>query len=272
MRRPEDVTQFDAVDRAPDVAFLIRFLEAAKQVPGFRGVKDDMLAALHLRPGMHVMDAGCGFGTDAAEMADSVMPRGRVVGLDISRAMIDEARRRTGAGAGIEWHVADLLELPFADSEFDACRVEMVLMHIRQPERALSELARVTRPGGRIACLEMDLGSHMLDSPDRNTTRAILTSLEDTTVQGWIGRQLPRLFAKAGLTDVTVSPRAVLCGYAFWHLLLDRHLDWLQETGTLTHEQIERWWAPLAEAHSKGVFTGSAVAFLVSGVRAEADR
>lgn len=76
-------------------------------------------------------------------MADRVMPDDRIVGLDISRAMIEEARRRAGDGAAadIEWHVADLLDLPFADSELHACRVEMVLLRIREPERALASAA-----------------------------------------------------------------------------------------------------------------------------------
>src|SRR5579883_1975198 len=56
MRRPQDTTQFDAVDLAPDVAYLVRFLETAKQVPGFRQAKDEMLAAMRLRPGMCVLE------------------------------------------------------------------------------------------------------------------------------------------------------------------------------------------------------------------------
>ncbi|SRR5579884_82939 len=267
MRRPQDTTQFDAVDLAPDVAYLVRFLETAKQVPGFRQAKDEMLAAMRLRPGMCVLEGGCGLGADAVELAARVAPVGRVVAVDLSRAMIEEARRRAGEEVGITWQVADLLDLPFADGAFDACRVETVLQHVHDPARALAEVARVTRPGGRVVCLEFDLGTAMVDSPRRATTRTILTSLADAFAQGWVGRQLPRLLAEVGLVEISISPRVMLGGYPFWRLLLDRHLAWLQESGVLGRDEIEGWWAELAEAHASGVFTAGASAFLVAATR-----
>lgn len=267
MTRPGDVRQFDAVDQAPCVTYLMHFLDEAKRVPGFREAKDEMLAELRLEPGVRVMDAGCGMGTDAMDMAGRVAPDGTVVGVDRSSAMIEEARRRAGAGAPVEWRVADVLALPFAGGEFDACRMETVLQHVREPAAALAELARVTRPGGRVVCFEFDAGSSMIDSLQRGITRTILTSLEEAVVQGWMGRQLPRLFAEAGLTGLRVLPRTLLCSFAFWHLLLDRHVDGLRESGVLTADQIQRWWAELATADAAGVFTGGITAFLVSGTR-----
>jgi ubiquinone/menaquinone biosynthesis C-methylase UbiE len=80
-----------------------------------------------------------------------------------------------------------------------------VLQHLTSPWRAIQEMARVTRPGGRVAALEFDLGTSMIDHPDHATTRLILASSEDDAVQSWMGRQLPRLFRQAGLTDVSLT-------------------------------------------------------------------
>lgn len=55
-------------------------------------------------------------------------------------------------------------------------------------------MTRVTRPGGRVAILEFDMGTTLVDHPDRETTQVILQRLADDAVQAWIGRQLPRLF------------------------------------------------------------------------------
>jgi hypothetical protein len=73
-------------------------------------------------------------------------------------------------------------------------------------------MARVTRPGGRVAALEFDLGSAMVDHPDRQTTRRILDSWAADTSNGWMGRQLPRMFRQAGLTDLVIKPQVVLVG------------------------------------------------------------
>jgi demethylmenaquinone methyltransferase/2-methoxy-6-polyprenyl-1,4-benzoquinol methylase len=100
-------------------------------------------------PGDRVLDACCGTGDLAVE---AERHGGRVVGLDFSERMLERARRKSGA---IEWVQGDALALPFADGEFDAATVGFGVRNLADLEGGLRELARVLRPGGKLAVLEI---------------------------------------------------------------------------------------------------------------------
>jgi demethylmenaquinone methyltransferase / 2-methoxy-6-polyprenyl-1,4-benzoquinol methylase len=102
-----------------------------------------------VRPGDEVLDACCGTGdlAIAAERAG-----GKVTGLDFSPAMLQRARRKAPK---IEWVEGDLLSLPFTDAHFDAATVGFGVRNVEDLERALSELRRVLRAGGRLGILEI---------------------------------------------------------------------------------------------------------------------
>jgi ubiquinone/menaquinone biosynthesis C-methylase UbiE len=122
----------------------------------------------------------------------------RVVGLDASETMIAEARRRARERqAGVAFEVGDVQALPFPDSTFDVCRAARLLEHLPRGERAISEMARVTRKDGRIVVFDFDWDTLVIDHPDKETTRTIVLSYSDSIQNGWIGRQLPRLFKGA---------------------------------------------------------------------------
>jgi demethylmenaquinone methyltransferase/2-methoxy-6-polyprenyl-1,4-benzoquinol methylase len=100
-------------------------------------------------PGDRVLDACCGTGDLAVE---AERRGGRVVGLDFSEPMLERARRKSGA---IEWVRGDALALPFGEGEFDAVTVGFGVRNLSDLEGGLREAARVLRPGGRIAVLEI---------------------------------------------------------------------------------------------------------------------
>jgi demethylmenaquinone methyltransferase/2-methoxy-6-polyprenyl-1,4-benzoquinol methylase len=102
-----------------------------------------------VRPGDAVLDACCGTGDLALEAERA---GGRVTGLDFSERMLERARRKS---ATVEWVRGDVLELPFADASFDAATVGFGIRNVEDLEAGLRELARVLRPGGRLACLEI---------------------------------------------------------------------------------------------------------------------
>ena len=100
-------------------------------------------------PGDRVLDACCGTG-DLALACEAV--GGRVVGLDFSEPMLERARRKSPT---VEWVRADLLALPFPDGLFDAATVGFGVRNVEDLERALAELRRVLRDGGRVGILEI---------------------------------------------------------------------------------------------------------------------
>lgn len=107
----------------------------------------------HLRPGLSLLDVGCGPATITADLAEAVAP-GRVVALDGAPAAIEAARatlESRGLTGSVELVEADLFALPFPDGAFDVVHAHQVLQHVADPVAALREMRRVTRPGGIVA-------------------------------------------------------------------------------------------------------------------------
>jgi demethylmenaquinone methyltransferase/2-methoxy-6-polyprenyl-1,4-benzoquinol methylase len=102
-----------------------------------------------VEPGDRVLDACCGTG-DLALAAEAA--GGRVTGLDFSERMLERARRKSSS---VEWVRGDLLDLPFEEGSFDSATVGFGVRNVADLERGLAELARVLRPGGGLAILEI---------------------------------------------------------------------------------------------------------------------
>jgi len=102
-----------------------------------------------VRPGDDVLDACCGTGDLAIAAARA---GGKVTGLDFSPAMLARARRKAPA---LEWIEGDLLSLPFGDASFDSATVGFGVRNVEDLARAVDELRRVLRPGGRLGVLEI---------------------------------------------------------------------------------------------------------------------
>jgi demethylmenaquinone methyltransferase/2-methoxy-6-polyprenyl-1,4-benzoquinol methylase len=113
--------------------------------------------ALELRRGQRVLDLATGT-ADLALLAASAAPEVRVVGLDPSLAMLAIGRRKLAERAGgdrVSLQRGDAQTLPFEAASFDACCMAFGIRNVEDRPRALAEIARVTRPGGRIAILEL---------------------------------------------------------------------------------------------------------------------
>ena len=92
--------------------------------------------ALRLTSGTSVLDVGCGPGTITADIGRRVAP-GRVLGIDASADVIEQARRDAGGGTNVEFSVGDLYALDTRDHTFDVVHAHQVLQHLPDPVRAL---------------------------------------------------------------------------------------------------------------------------------------
>jgi ubiquinone/menaquinone biosynthesis C-methylase UbiE len=264
----QDVTHFTTVDHTADPGFFLRFLDEANKQPGVIAWKSAIVEGLRLQPGAHVLDIGCGMGADAFDLAAKVGPNGLVTGVDFSETLIAEAIRRTaGRNLSVTFEVGDAQSLRFPDHAFDAVRTERMLMHVLNPQQALSEMARVLRPGGRMAVQDFDWGTQFCDSPYKDTTRKIALSFCDAMKNGWIGSCLPRLFREIGMTGISVSFHTITVTYDFLQLLLGGHVAHAVATGAVSAQEADSWWSHLAQANAEGTFLYGFTAFIVSGAR-----
>ena len=114
------------------------------------------VAETRLPRGGTALDVATGTGDLALALARVAGPGGRVVGIDFAEAMLEVARRKAHQrGVTVEFRHADALDLPFPNASFDAVTIGFGLRNVSDIPRALTEMARVLRPGGRLACLEV---------------------------------------------------------------------------------------------------------------------
>lgn len=158
---------FDRIARRYDV---MNALISGFQEPRWRG---RLVAATGVSAGMSAVDVATGTGKVAVSLADVVGPFGRVVGVDVSQSMIGLARSRTYDRVELEFLVGDAMDLPLPDGAegadgaaagadgaaagagFDAATIAFGMRNLPDYGRGFAEMARVVRPGGIVACLEI---------------------------------------------------------------------------------------------------------------------
>jgi ubiquinone/menaquinone biosynthesis C-methylase UbiE len=167
----------------------------------------------HLRPGMRLLDAGCGAGSITLGLEEAVAG-GNAVGIDASNEAIASARATASSLAhhNLRFATGDMTALPFADVSFDAVFCHAVLQHLRDPLSALRELRRVLSPGGIIGAADADIDGSIIApaDPTLDASARLLQDLRAQTTGGdlRIGKHLRRLLHEAGFEHVVSSVRA----------------------------------------------------------------
>jgi len=171
----------------------------------------EALRSLAPEPGEHVLEIGCGFGSDTLKLAAAVGPDGRVVGLDISRPMIAQARAR--APANVEIVEADAQVHDIGADAFDALFSRFGVMFFEHPEAAFANMRQAMKPGGRMAfaawrsrrenpwIMELAMvAREFVELPPRpGPEEPGQFSFEDET-------RVRRILEGAGWSDVTIEP------------------------------------------------------------------
>jgi ubiquinone/menaquinone biosynthesis C-methylase UbiE len=227
----------------------------------------------HLGQAPRVLDVGCGPGVIAAALAQRA-PGAEVIGLDSSPQRIESAARNLGLFEGSRAVLGDARELPFETGQFDFVYCRFLLEYLAERERALAEMVRVTRPGGRVLLQDLDgqlVWHYPLDELLEASLQRVMAVLEKTGFDAFVGRKLYSLARAAGLQDVQVRAEAyhLVAGtadprtLAQWTLKLDiaepvmaralggleaardvkhRFLDYLRCADTLTYSTVFTVW------------------------------
>lgn len=267
MGRPPEFGGFSDVDSTGDPGGYAGYLDAVRGLDAVAEWKERSFALLEPRSGAVLLDVGCGTGDDARALAARVAPGGRVIGIDASAAMIDEARRR---GTAADFLVGDASRLDLPGAAVDGARAERTLQHLDRPEAAVAEMARVVRPGGRVVLAEPDWGTLVVDPGDPALGRALARSAAERVRSGTVGRRLRGLLVAAGLTEVGVTARVLLVADAARARLLfdlDGALEHAVEAGRLTRADAGSWRAGVDRAAGEGRHLAAMTAFMAWGRR-----
>jgi len=165
----------------------------------------------HLRPGLRVLDCGCGPGSITLGIAQRVFPA-EVLGVDFGESQIQRAREAATerSVANARFVAASCYSLPFEDASFDCVFSHALLEHLVDPQRALKEFYRVLKRGGRIGICSPDWGGFVLapDSTALTEAREAYMTLQrrnggDVTV----GRKLGAYLSEAGFSSIRMTAR-----------------------------------------------------------------
>lgn len=235
--------------------------------------KNETLSLADLEPGQVVLDAGCGIGVDAVQMARLVAPTGHVYGVDFSQEMINEAHNHPAANdLPLTFQQGSLYELTFADNFFDRCRADKTFQHLAHPQAALRELIRVTKPGGKIIIADPDHDSLIIDTPYPDITHRFVRFRSEHMAQGGIAHQLYRMFKELGLANVTVTPLTHVYTNYDEKKVSSPYLReiWLaHQHGAVDKEEAEKWASFMQEAIDKDRFLCMQTYIVTTGEKPE---
>ncbi len=229
------------------------------------------IEGLALRSGEQVLDAGCGTGLLAQELAMAVGPDGCVVGIDNSLDMLELATKRCKGLPQVQLKQGSVEELPEKEESFDAVTCVQVLLYLSEVSKALAELHRVLKRGGRIAVLETDWRGVVLNNSDEVLSRRMLAAWDDAVPSPNLPVQLGLLLRAQGFTAIRVDAIPILnTSYTPGNFSVGA-LEWIarhaQEQGAVSAEEAAAWLVDLSRLGEEGTFFFCVNRFLFTGVK-----
>ena len=211
----------------------------------------EVLALLAAQPGERVLDIGSGPGFLVASLADAVGPDGAVHGLDQSAPMNTVARDLVGARPGVRIDEGDALTLPYPDGAFDAAVSTQVYEYVADIARALTELRRVLRTGGRALLLDTDWDSVVWHVADRERHRRVMDAWEEHLVHPHLPAELPGQLRRAGFR---VTGRHLIPLFnptydqnTYSALIMETIAQFVADRKGVTQAVVDAWMADLRE-------------------------
>jgi arsenite methyltransferase len=166
--------------------------------PDLVGQRAAIRQNLGLKLGERVLEIGSGNGALAAEMAIEVGKNGNIAAADISTAMVAFARLAHPDYPNLSFIEADAADLPFADGSFDAATGAQCLCLVDNVDKALAELWRVLRPGGRVTILDTDWGTLVWNSRNLPCMQRVMDAYVSVYPDPHLPRSLGRALENAG--------------------------------------------------------------------------
>jgi ubiquinone/menaquinone biosynthesis C-methylase UbiE len=233
--------------------------------------RNEYIRLLGVSPGENVLEIGCGSGAVTRALAERIAPGGKAIGLDACAPLLPIARRladEAGLGNLIEFRHGDCRDLPFSDASFDVTLAVTTLSHVPNAERALQEMVRVTRSGGRLGIFDMDGDSFLISHPDRACTRKIVAAFADYgQVNSWLMRSIKGMLEDLGIENVQVRGFMPLDKEGYYARAAERCAEVALEAGAITNQKCAEWQRTLRDEMAAGRFIAGRLHVFAWGTR-----
>ena len=241
---------------APAPTYTMGYSDEFQKMLGRRNAASSAAHLLpHLKPGLRVLDFGCGPGTISMGLAKAVHP-GELQGIDMEASQIEMARAAAAAGGhdNASFRTGDVTALPFEDDSFDAAHCHAVLMHVPDTQAVLAEVKRVLKPGGMVSCREM-IGDATFFAPDvgdlSGAMATFLKLLEANRGHPQMGKELKGAMLEAGFTGIEAGASFesfgatedvhFFHGFAAGWFFSPDVVEVITKHGLASSEQIDAW-------------------------------
>jgi arsenite methyltransferase len=222
-------------------------------------------AALAAAPGERILDVGCGPGFYCAELLDEVGESGWVTGIDSSPTMVALAARRCAGHDNVDLLEGEALALPVPDESFDAALAVQVIEYVTDVEKALAELWRALRPGGRVLIWDIDWDTLSVHSEDAELSERVIRAWDEHLAHRTVPRTLAGLLRAGGFEDVSMDAHAfATLGHDpdSWAAALVPFLgSFVAGRGGVSEEEAEAWVAEQRRLAERGDFYFSCIQF-----------
>jgi ubiquinone/menaquinone biosynthesis C-methylase UbiE len=238
-------------------------LEARGQNPRFQQMLQEYLDAMQIDGAESVLDIGCGTGVATRAILSCPGFGGKVTGIDLSDYLVSVAQglvAESDSRDRAEFRVGDTRTLALPDNHYDAVVAHTLVSHVDLPLQAIKEMARVVKPGGKIAIFDGDYASLTFSHPDPVEGKRYDELIHKGIItQARVMRQMPRLLKQAGL-QLEASFFYVLAevGKAeFWVSGIESFSRLLPISGVMTTEEANAWADARLKESAEGIFFGS---------------
>ncbi len=163
-----------------------------------RDAQRKLVSLLDVRAGIHFLDVGCGTGWAVGEVAKLVKDQGLFYGIDLSPRMIEKAKENFGSKENFYFIQSSSESIPLEDDFFDTLICTNSFHHYLHPDKALSEMYRLLKKGGKLYVLDPTADSWMIKLIDK-----VIRLAEPEHVKMYSTKEFQKLFQEAGLNYTT---------------------------------------------------------------------
>jgi ubiquinone/menaquinone biosynthesis C-methylase UbiE len=247
-------------------------LEAMGTLSAFRDARDWVLRRLGISQGSSVIEAGCGNAAALSGVRSTIGAKGRMLGIDPTRAFVESARTRAQqlSMTNARFEVGDIRAIPAAAGEFDAALCDKVMIHAGPPKSALGEMVRVTRNGGRVGAIEW-LPYFAVSTSQPAAADAFNDIFRKAVYDYFVSCNLTRHFHDAGLkyivTETFLAHTNTLDTPPFWRAFIVSQMPMFVPAGLIEETTGQAFLADIEELNAKGEFSASFIVQAVVGTK-----